>query len=97
MQVYRVYYDRLVDSADRQWLFELMQKMVKQHFKEDFQALFKHLNSSGGKVVDDNMRSLLFGDYTKPEAVSGWVWSWVGMGCGCGMGLWVCHGAMGVS
>ncbi len=73
-----MYYDRLVDAADRQWLFELMQKMVKQHFKEDFHPLFKHLNSSGGKVVDDDMRSLLFGDYTKPEAVSG---------CGMGAGL----------
>lgn len=71
MQVYRVYYDRLVDSTDRQWLFDLLQKMVKQHFKEDFQSLFKHLSSSGAKVVDDNMRSLLFGDYAKPDAVSG--------------------------
>ncbi len=65
-----MYYDRLVDGMDREWLFELMQKMVKQHFKEDFQTLFKHLNSSGGKVVDDDMRSLLFGDYIKPDAVS---------------------------
>ena len=64
-----MYYDRLVDGTDRQWLFELLQKMVKQHFKEDFQLLFKHL-STAGPVVDDNMRSLLFGDYTKPDAVS---------------------------
>lgn len=71
-QVYRVYYDRLVDETDMKWLFQLMQKMVKQHFKDDFQVVFKHLASSsgGGKVVDDDMRSLLFGDYMKPEAVS---------------------------
>ncbi len=68
-EVYRVYYDRLVDGNDRQWLFELMQKMVKQHFKDDFQTIFKHL-SSGSKVTDDNMRSLLYGDYMKPDAVS---------------------------
>ena len=70
MQVYRVYYDRLVDTTDRQWLFELLQKTVKQHFKEDFQGLFKHLASPGANVVHDNMRSLLFGDYMKPDAVS---------------------------
>lgn len=70
LQVYRVYYDRLVDVTDRLWLFELLQNMVKIHFKEDFQSLFKHLATSGGKVIDDNMRSLLFGDYTKPDAVS---------------------------
>ena len=68
-EVYRVYYDRLVDNTDRQWLFELMQKMVKQHFKDDFQTVFKHL-SSGSKVTDDDMRSLMFGDYMKPDAVS---------------------------
>ncbi len=68
-EVYRVYYDRLVDDKDRLWLFDLMQKMVKQHFKDDFQNVFKHL-SSGSKVTDDNMRSLLFGDYIKPDAVS---------------------------
>ena len=70
LQVYRVYYDRLVDETDRQWLFDLLQSMVKKHFKEDYQSLFKHLATSGGKVVDDNMRSLLFGDYVNPDAVS---------------------------
>ena len=68
-EVYRVYYDRLVDDGDRQWLFNLMQRIVKQHFKEDFQVVFKHL-ASESKVTDDNMRSLLFGDYMKPDAVS---------------------------
>lgn len=65
-----MYYDRLVDNVDRLWLFNLMEKMVKQHFKEDFQIVFKHLSSSGGKIIDDDMRSLLYGDYIKPDAVS---------------------------
>ena len=44
--------------------------MVKNHFKEDFGTVFKHLSSSnGGGVTDDDMRSLLFGDYMKPDAV----------------------------
>ena len=42
---------------------------MKQHFKEDFNSLFKHLASSGGRVTDDDMRSLLFGDYMNPDAV----------------------------
>ena len=65
-----MYYDRLVDEKDRKWLFDLLQSMVKKHFKEDFQSIFKHLATSGGKVVDDDMRSLMFGDYMKPDAVS---------------------------
>ena len=71
-QVYRVYYDRLVDGKDRAWLFELVQKVVKTHFKEDFHSVFKHLSSAGGKATDDDMRSLLFGDYMKPDSVSQW-------------------------
>ena len=67
-----MYYDRLVDSKDRTWLFELLQKMVKQHFKEDFNICFKHLaqGGAGSKVTDDDMRSLLFGDYMQPDSVS---------------------------
>ena len=71
LEVYRVYYDRLVDSKDWTWLFQLLQKVVKQHFKEDFNSLFKHLASQGGKVTDDDMRSLLFGDYMSPDGVHG--------------------------
>ena len=47
-----------------------LQGAVKQHFKEDFNNLFKHLvTGGGGRVTDDNMRSLLFGDYMNPDAV----------------------------
>ncbi len=48
----------------------LLIKMVKNHFKEDFTGVFKHLSASGGNPVEDDMRSLLFGDYLVPDAVS---------------------------
>ena len=43
--------------------------MVKNHFKDDFNSIFKHL-TAGSKVTDDDLRSLMFGDYMKPDAVS---------------------------
>ena len=46
-EVFRVYYDRLVDDQDRSWLFMLLKDVVKSHFKEDFNGVFKHLSSSG--------------------------------------------------
>jgi len=46
-EVFRVYYDRLVDDQDRTWLFTLLKDVVKSHFKEDFNGVFKHLSSSG--------------------------------------------------
>ena len=42
-EVMRVYYDRLVDAADRTWLYQLMNDIVKVHFRESFEQLFDHL------------------------------------------------------
>ena len=47
----------------------LLKKMVKNHFKEDFNVVFKHLSPTGGNPAEDDMRSLLFGDYLVPDAV----------------------------
>jgi len=52
-EVFRVYYDRLVDDEDRSWLYSLLKNVVKSHFKEDFNGIFKHLSSSG-KVYSMN-------------------------------------------
>ena len=45
-EVYRVFYDRLVDDKDRAWLHSSLKKVTKEHFKEDFDAMFKHLGNS---------------------------------------------------
>ena len=36
---------------------------VEQHFKVKMQDVFGHLAPPGKKVVDDNLRSLMFGNY----------------------------------
>ncbi|PWA31711.1 hypothetical protein CCH79_00006705 [Gambusia affinis] len=65
-EVFRVYYDRLVDDKDRAWLYELMYRIVKDHFRESFEQVFDHLKQ-GNSLVEDDMRNLLFGDYMEPE------------------------------
>uniref|UniRef100_A0AAX7UY72 Dynein axonemal heavy chain 12 n=1 Tax=Astatotilapia calliptera TaxID=8154 RepID=A0AAX7UY72_ASTCA len=65
-EVFRVYYDRLVDDDDRVWLYTLMSSIVKDHFKESFHQVFDHLKQ-GSKLVEEDMRNLLFGDYMKPD------------------------------
>uniref|UniRef100_A0A4W6E2V4 Dynein axonemal heavy chain 12 n=1 Tax=Lates calcarifer TaxID=8187 RepID=A0A4W6E2V4_LATCA len=62
-EVFRVYYDRLVDDKDRTWLYQLMNGILKDHFKDSFDQVFDHLKQ--GKKV--NMRNLLFGDYMNPD------------------------------
>lgn len=48
-EVFRVYYDRLVDDKDRVWLYQLMKSNLKDHFKESFDQVFDHLKQ-GSKV-----------------------------------------------
>lgn len=42
-EVFRVYYDRLVDDKDRVWLYQLMNSVLQDHFKESFVQVFDHL------------------------------------------------------
>ncbi|XP_040909250.1 dynein heavy chain 12, axonemal [Toxotes jaculatrix] len=65
-EVSRVFYDRLVDDKDRAWLYKLMHSILKDHFKESFDEVFDHLKQ-GSKLVEEDMRNLLFGDYMNPD------------------------------
>ncbi len=49
-ELYRIFYDRLVDDSDRAWLFSLISSIVKEHFKENFDTVFEHLKD-GNKPV----------------------------------------------
>ncbi|TPX59932.1 hypothetical protein PhCBS80983_g02164 [Powellomyces hirtus] len=68
-EVYRVFYDRLVDDADRSWFFTTVRDLTARHFGVRFEEVFSHLDSNkDGQIEDDDMRSLMFGDYTQPDA-----------------------------
>uniref|UniRef100_A0A663MBB6 Dynein axonemal heavy chain 12 n=1 Tax=Athene cunicularia TaxID=194338 RepID=A0A663MBB6_ATHCN len=49
-EVFRVFYDRLVEDNDRAWLFNLMKDIVKEHFKEAFDSIFAHLKQGNTPV-----------------------------------------------
>ncbi|NXY12857.1 DYH7 protein, partial [Atrichornis clamosus] len=66
-EVFRVFYDRLVEDSDRAWLFNLVKDIVKEHFKEGFDTIFAHLKEEKTPVTEENLRSLFFGDYMIPE------------------------------
>ncbi|CAL8305136.1 unnamed protein product [Lota lota] len=66
-EVYRVFYDRLIDHQDREMFFNIVQNRTSGFFKQSIDKVLGHL-SLNGKVEDEDIRSLFFGDYGKPDA-----------------------------
>ena len=67
-EIFRVFYDRLVDEADGAWLFRVLKDVTKQFFQKDFDKLFGHLKQEGRALQEEDLRSLLFGDYMVADA-----------------------------
>ncbi|KAJ1555349.1 Dynein heavy chain 7, axonemal [Nowakowskiella sp. JEL0078] len=68
-EVLRVYYDRLVTDEDRSTLFLTMTEVVKEKFGHDPNVVFKDLATGKSNTseipnfLEDDMRSLMFGDF----------------------------------
>ena len=54
-EVYRVFYDRLIDDSDRGQFFEIVKETLNQNFKVGIDKLLKHLTMSGS-LRDDDIR-----------------------------------------
>uniref|UniRef100_A0A670KA86 Dynein axonemal heavy chain 3 n=1 Tax=Podarcis muralis TaxID=64176 RepID=A0A670KA86_PODMU len=66
-EVYRVFYDRLIDDDDRKVFFNMVKETTSDCFKQSVDKVLSHLSPTG-KIHDDNIRSLFFGDYFKPQS-----------------------------
>uniref|UniRef100_A0A8C4DY39 Dynein axonemal heavy chain 3 n=1 Tax=Dicentrarchus labrax TaxID=13489 RepID=A0A8C4DY39_DICLA len=66
-EIYRVFYDRLIDSEDKETFFGIVKERTSNFFKQSMEKLLSHL-SPDGTVVDECIRSLFFGDYAKPDS-----------------------------
>ena len=68
-EVLRVFYDRLTDDKDRNWLIDLLRDILKKNFGFDINKLMEHLLTpeDEGTVSIAVVRRLLFGDFGNPE------------------------------
>ena len=68
-EVYRVFYDRMVDEDDRISFFNLVKANGQDQFKVDLtKILFPHVLGGSSVVSDEHLRTICFGDYMHPEA-----------------------------
>ncbi|TPX70976.1 hypothetical protein CcCBS67573_g06369 [Chytriomyces confervae] len=70
-EVYRVFYDRLIDDEDREWLFKKCKEVVKSKFNLEFNQVFKTYDSdTDGVVTDEDLRSLMFATFYTAKDVN---------------------------
>ncbi|KAL1115991.1 hypothetical protein AAG570_005486 [Ranatra chinensis] len=55
----RVFYDRLIDSADKEWFYKEVRNTVKENFRENFDTMLDNLGSEK-EVSEEDLRNLLF-------------------------------------
>ena len=65
-EVYRVFYDRLIDNKDRNMFFDIIKDTMKQQFKQDMDKVLGHLAPTGQKLKDDHIRYHLGYLYSTP-------------------------------
>ncbi|CAH0561300.1 unnamed protein product [Brassicogethes aeneus] len=63
-EVLRVFYDRLIESQDKDWLFNKLKQSVGESFRENFDFLFADLpRDEDGTISRDSLKNLMFGSY----------------------------------
>ncbi|VDQ07304.1 unnamed protein product [Trichobilharzia regenti] len=66
LQVYRVFYDRLTLTEDGNRFFEIVRQTCSDVFRTNMDKILGHLSLSG-RVADEDIRNLLFGNYMQDE------------------------------
>lgn len=67
-EVYRVFYDRLVDAKDREQLLTLVESSCTNHMRIKLDQALGNRLMPGEKASEKHIRDLLFGNYMEPDA-----------------------------
>lgn len=67
-EIYRVFYDRLVDAKDRDQLLSLVDSACSTNLRMKIEQAFGDRVVPGEKITEKHIRNLLFGNYMEPDA-----------------------------
>ncbi|CAG9863347.1 unnamed protein product [Phyllotreta striolata] len=67
-EVLRVYYDRLVDESDRQWICEALHDVCEVYLHENLDEMFTRLKRKGQRIGEPELRNLIYCDFANPQA-----------------------------
>ncbi|TPP66222.1 Dynein heavy chain 3 axonemal [Fasciola gigantica] len=67
-EVYRVFYDRLISTEDENRFFEIVRQTCSDVFRTNIDKVLGHLSLSG-RVSDEDVRGLLFGNYMQEDNI----------------------------
>ena len=63
-EVLRVFYDRITGRDDQIWFLNMIKEVIKEKMDQNFDDLFKHLDTNkSGDVDSEELRCLFFGNY----------------------------------
>ncbi|XP_067137533.1 LOW QUALITY PROTEIN: dynein axonemal heavy chain 7-like [Centruroides vittatus] len=71
-EIYRVFYDRLIDERDQEWILKTVKQCIHDYFNENFDSLFSYLkeesgDGKGNEITNEDMINLMFGNYMNPD------------------------------
>ncbi|XP_030765059.1 dynein heavy chain 12, axonemal [Sitophilus oryzae] len=63
-EVLRVFYDRLIEDKDKEWVYRKLRSCIKDNFKEYFDLVFDtYPKNADGVVLHESIKRLMFGTY----------------------------------
>lgn len=68
-EIYRVFHDRLIDDADRETLFKMVQYTCYDQLRQPLEKILASILKSGEKVItNSHICNIFFGNYVEPDA-----------------------------
>ena len=68
-EILRVFGDRLIEASDTKWLFSRIREAVEKTLRENFENIFSDLPKYDGKLTEDSLQHLIFGNFMDIDAL----------------------------